>query len=555
MNIIQEPKPLKPVSERSTLLVNKYSPKSFMELLTNEKFNREVLRWVMEFNNQIEPLQKTVNNFFKSNSKYGNNQGFEPKILLLAGPPGIGKTTLAHIVAKHAKYTVYEVNASDDRSPEDMKNIITNLSTQDVATLGKQQNNGKLLILDEIDGIGGKEAKSFIDILLKYAYSKKKKKQKKSKELVGSGNNAATSASEDTATAAKTNPIICICNDPYAPALRELRLKSKLFVFKRDQFIYERITERLKQICKLEKLDIPSRVLTDLVTTFDGDIRSCLNTLQYLKNHFAEEEQHQSELDAIVASLQDAPDKQPKTSAMDKQMKIYEEKQNRQKQLVAALVANKDTRKDFFEVCKKIFYNPNGANKRGVTLDTISTWSNAEVSYDKLMEGCFENYPSMRYIDNHMKHTFEAMDMLSYSDNINQFQRRTQNYSLLPYTVLPFMTFHINCAQVSQQPQFAFPKIEYEVSQRKKQNENICKTLISGAQPETRRFMSLRDTQLDFVPLIPRLLIPTTKQSNPQLLNNVEKKEIEGLVDTCIQYGVTYKQVYFEGKTVFSMDP
>ena len=40
------------------------------------------------------------------------------KVVLLCGPPGLGKTTLAHLVAKHAGYRPVEVNASDDRSPE-----------------------------------------------------------------------------------------------------------------------------------------------------------------------------------------------------------------------------------------------------------------------------------------------------------------------------------------------------------------------------------------------------------------------------------------------------
>ncbi len=43
------------------------------------------------------------------------------KIALLHGPPGLGKTTLAHVVAKHAGYNVVEMNASDDRSVEAFK--------------------------------------------------------------------------------------------------------------------------------------------------------------------------------------------------------------------------------------------------------------------------------------------------------------------------------------------------------------------------------------------------------------------------------------------------
>ena len=40
----------------------------------------------------------------------------QQKTALLYGPPGLGKTTLAHVVATHAGYKVVEMNASDDRS-------------------------------------------------------------------------------------------------------------------------------------------------------------------------------------------------------------------------------------------------------------------------------------------------------------------------------------------------------------------------------------------------------------------------------------------------------
>ena len=42
----------------------------------------------------------------------------QQRVALLHGPPGLGKTTLAHVVASHAGYNVVEINASDDRSLE-----------------------------------------------------------------------------------------------------------------------------------------------------------------------------------------------------------------------------------------------------------------------------------------------------------------------------------------------------------------------------------------------------------------------------------------------------
>lgn len=46
------------------------------------------------------------------------------KVALLCGPPGLGKTTLAHTIARHAGYAVREINASDDRSPDAFKQAL-----------------------------------------------------------------------------------------------------------------------------------------------------------------------------------------------------------------------------------------------------------------------------------------------------------------------------------------------------------------------------------------------------------------------------------------------
>ena len=50
---------------------------------------------------------------FKHPGKSGLNT---TKALLITGPPGVGKTTSAHLCAKLEGYTVIELNASDVRS-------------------------------------------------------------------------------------------------------------------------------------------------------------------------------------------------------------------------------------------------------------------------------------------------------------------------------------------------------------------------------------------------------------------------------------------------------
>lgn len=71
---------------------------------------------------------------------------------------GLGKTTIAHVVARHCGYRPFEINASDDRTATALQSRIQD-AVQMQSVLGKRQMN--LVIVDEVDGIAGDPSQLF----------------------------------------------------------------------------------------------------------------------------------------------------------------------------------------------------------------------------------------------------------------------------------------------------------------------------------------------------------------------------------------------------------
>jgi DNA polymerase III delta prime subunit len=236
------------------------------------------------------------------------------------------QTTLAHIVAKHCGYTPVEVNASDDRSPEKLKELIHN-ATQNATLLAQARPN--CVILDEIDGIDG--SRNALDVLTAIV-----------KAPLKAGATTSGGKTGKSATFPLTRPLICICNDQYAPALRDLIKLADVFVFSGKQRELEsilrrvvaisvkhlvislsldsnmitikgciqhptcelsfaiaysnhmhllcvcaapqdvRLVQRLRQVCKQEGLHVGnSAFIAELCSATGGDIRSSINNLQF----------------------------------------------------------------------------------------------------------------------------------------------------------------------------------------------------------------------------------------------------------------------------------
>ena len=77
--------------------------------------------------------------------------------MVFYGPSGTGKTTVANIIAKQAKKTLYYLNATT-ASLQDVKNVIGDVGTM-------MAPNGVLLYLDEIQYLNKKQQQSLLEFM------------------------------------------------------------------------------------------------------------------------------------------------------------------------------------------------------------------------------------------------------------------------------------------------------------------------------------------------------------------------------------------------------
>lgn len=225
---------------------------------------------------------------------------------------------MARILAHQCGYEPLEINASDERTGNQILNKIKSaISSDDHFTIKSMRQQllekdgmsapsaGKpvCLIVDEVDGALGssfegansKGVHQIVEYLKKcIAYEAKsgKKKDTASNDVDDDDDEEMQDEQQEEVKAEKKKkkkdtdvvplrrPIIFICNDMYARALaplRELALTIKI-----EESGRKRLTDRMREICKIEKVAIDDQVIREIAEETNYDARSCINTLQFI---------------------------------------------------------------------------------------------------------------------------------------------------------------------------------------------------------------------------------------------------------------------------------
>ncbi len=200
----------------------KYRPKHILDLIGNEEARKLFVEWFAKWKKGVKPL-------------------------LLVGPPGIGKTTLANLSGKHFGYDLISLNASDVRNKKNIQEILQ-------PVLGNQSVLGlPMIFIDEVDGIHGRSDYGGVEALINIL-----------KE--------------------STVPIILAANNHSSDKMK--KIKKSVTTIELRPLSPRLLLLHMNTILQKENAKISPGKLMKLITDSNGDIRSMINSAQALVTGF-----------------------------------------------------------------------------------------------------------------------------------------------------------------------------------------------------------------------------------------------------------------------------
>lgn len=566
---IEQHQSTKSSKKRQNLMwTEKYRARKFTDLVGDERTHRSVLRWLKNWDpivfpgsSKPKPKPSKFNNFNEENKVHR-------KILLLTGPPGLGKTTLAHVCARQAGYEVQEINASDERSSNVVKGRIRDMvgtenvrGTEAKTEAGTVRKAGRpvCVVIDEVDGVvtgsGGGGEGGFIKALVELVQLDQK--------------NANHNTPDNSATSSKKKrkgdkfrllrPLILVCNDVYHPSLRSLRQSSLAEIIHVRKPPIDFIVSRLHSI--FEKEGVPADVDGvrrlceatwgvstrkdggDGVGTSEGDMRSVIvlsewtatklrastpvgsSTCQRLTKRWIEENVLND-----LAPGGGATRSLGRGGARDVVDRVFQEGAGFPKITTTTLAKEATDIGGVVGVAE-------AAKRRAI--ERLREMIDTSGDTERIVTDCFTSYPTQPIQDdNYLTKPNHAYEWLHFHDQLHSQLSSSQDWELAPYLSSPILAFHHLFASSSiahhhysnpwdkkdadgdedkEVTPFSGPGAPYTATEALKANNASLTSLQSTLSlPLARMYRSAADIAAELLPYTLRVLNPAIK---PVLVN------------------------------------
>ncbi|KAJ2999120.1 hypothetical protein NUW58_g111 [Xylaria curta] len=603
---------------RTLLWTEKYRARNFMDLVGDDLTNRQVLKWLKRWDPIVFPGAPRSRPAIRRPGGKVEVEDEKPhrKILMLTGPPGLGKTTLAHVCARQAGYEVMEINASDDRSRDVVKNRIrTSLGTENVKTVQHSAQTGKpqkvarpvCVVVDEVDGVvtgsGGSGEGGFIKALMDLITTGEKNAAGQESKAMGSAKRI--KKGDDFR---QMRPIILVCNDVYHPSLRPLRQSNLAEIIHVGKPTVDAVVTRLKSV--FEKEGIPcekdaARKLCEAAwgmssgidakrgaeSTAEGDLRgvmvvaewvagrlrsSSLNaplslTRQWVEQHIVRDLAHGgggargvgrgNVKDIVTRVFQDGagfpkgsvPIMAPPTKHLHEQPQV---------QL------------GFSEQQKKY-----GMERLREMIETSG-------DVDRVLTEVFSSYPNHEFNDDSfLSKPDQAYEWMHFHDTCSSRLFGSQDWELGPYLCQPILACHHLFASPfrranggydkkwgdngdDEAPALAFsgPRADFAARESEKENRSVLQALQAQLPPTLMRsFRSAEDISTEFLPYLVRMVSPDVKpvvvggsgdaRGTASVRKEAEKVMVQRAASVLAEVGIELQRGKIENDSPFSRGP